>query len=208
MPLRGGDIDLTTGTPMWEASAADATAMLRAWAGGDRDALDKLIPCIYEELRHIAQRYMMRERAGHTLQTTALVNEAYMRLVDVRKVAWQDRAHFFAVSAELMRRILVDHARSRGYLKRGGGTERVPLEGEAVIGTGREAELLDLDEALTALAKLDERKARIVQRRIFGGLTAEETAAVLSVSTQTVHRDWKIARVWLARQMSGLKGSS
>jgi len=191
---------------MPEALGPDVTAQLRAWTGGDRVALDQLIPLVHQELLRIAQGHMRREHAGHSLQTTALVNEAYLRLVDIRQVEWQDRAHFFAVAAELMRRILVDHARSRGYLKRGGGARRVTLEECAFVESSREAELLDLDEALTALEQFDARKARIVSLRFFGGLTVEEIAAVLSVSPQTVHRDWKISRVWLTRHMTRAKG--
>jgi RNA polymerase sigma-70 factor (ECF subfamily) len=183
----------------------DVTALLRAWTAGDRNALDRLMAVLYPELRRIAQRYMGRERAGHTLQTSALVNEAYIRLTDIQRVEWQDRAHFFAVSAELMRRVLVDHARSHRYQKRGGGAERVPLEECSPIEECRLEELLDLDEALIAFAKADERKARVVELRFFGGLNAGEIATVLGVSPETVHRDWKLARVWLTRQMSRQK---
>jgi RNA polymerase sigma factor (TIGR02999 family) len=192
---------------MQEAPAPDITALLRAWTGGNRDALERLVPVVYEKLRSIARARMRDERAGHTLQSAALVNEAYIRLVDLRQMQWQDRAHFFAVSAEIIRRILVDHARSRGYLKRGGGVQQVPLEESLAITSGREADLLDLDAALTALAKLDERKARIVELRFFAGLSVEETAVVLSVSPQTVHRDWKLSKVWLTRQMGGSRES-
>jgi RNA polymerase sigma-70 factor (ECF subfamily) len=153
---------------MPEAPGQDVTAQLRAWIGGDRTALNQLIPVVHQELLRIAQGYMRRERSGHSLETTALVNEAYLRLVDIRQVEWQDRAHFFAVAAELMRRILVDHARSRGYLKRGGAVRRVSLDGAALLEHGRDAELLDLDEALTALEQFDARKARIVSLRFFG----------------------------------------
>jgi RNA polymerase sigma-70 factor (ECF subfamily) len=187
---------------MGAAPESDITASLRAWTGGDRSALDQLMPVLYEELLRIAQSYMRRERTGHSLQTNALVHEAYTRLVEIQHVQWKDRAHFFAVAAGLMRRILVDHARSRGYLKRGGKMRRVPLEECAVVEPTRDAELLDLDEALTALEKHDARKARIVELRFFGGLTVDETAAVLGVSPQTVLRDWKISRVWLTRQMT------
>lgn len=190
------------------APEADVTAMLRAWTGGDRDALNRLITVLYQELKRIAQGYMGRERAEHTLQATALVNEAYMRLIDIRRVEWHDRAHFFAVSAALMRRILVDHARSRGYLKRGGVAERLTLDESLVVESTRRQELVDLDEALTALAKVDERKVRVVELRFFGGLSAEEIAAVMGVSEQTVHRDWKISKVWLTRQMNRHKESA
>jgi RNA polymerase sigma factor (TIGR02999 family) len=180
----------------------DITTLLRAWTAGNRRALDELLPIVYEELRQLAHARMQGERHGDVLQTTALVNEAYLRLVDIHQLHWQDRAHFFAVSAELMRRILVDQARARACLKRGGGTARISLEECATIEQEREAELLDLDDALRALEKLDERKGRIVNLRFFGGLTVEETAAVLDVSPQTVHRDWKLSKAWLTREMS------
>jgi RNA polymerase sigma factor (TIGR02999 family) len=176
--------------------------MLRAWTSGDRAALHRVVTVLYPELRRIAQRYMRRERPGHTLQTTALVNEAYMRLIDIRQVEWHDRAHFFAVSAELMRRVLVDHARSHGYVKRGGGAARVSLEECAPIHESRLEDLLDLDQALIALAKVDNRKARVVELRFFGGLSADEIATVLGVSSETVTRDWKLSKVWLTRHMN------
>jgi RNA polymerase sigma factor (TIGR02999 family) len=187
---------------MGSAGEPDVTALLRAWTSGDRAALNRLITVLHPELRRIAQRYMGRERPGHTLQTTALVNEAYMRLIDIQRVEWHDRAHFLAVSAELMRRVLVDHARSHGYQKRGGAAARVSLEECALIQESQLEELLDLDEALIALAKVDKRKARVVELRFFGGLNADEVAAVLGVSAETVHRDWKLSKVWLTRQMS------
>lgn len=175
--------------------------MLRAWRGGDRGALDKLAPIAYDELRRIARYYMRGERTGHSLQTTALVNEAYLRLVDYKRMRWQDRAHFFAVSAQAMRRILVDHAR-RHNLRRGGGLERVSLDDTAVVGASHAAELVALDEAMNALARLDPRKARVVEMRFGGGLSVEEIAEVLNVSPVTVMRDWSTARAWLYRHIT------
>ena len=180
--------------------------LLRAWSDGDQSALDKLTPIVYGELHRLAGRYMKGERPGHSLQTTALVNEAYMRLVDYKRMQWQNRAHFFAVSAQLMRRILVDHARRRN-LKRGGGVQHVSLEEAAVMGGGRAAgpgtDMVALDDALNALARLDPRKVQIVEMRFFGGLSVEETAEVLKVSSITVMRDWSTAKAWLYREMTG-----
>jgi RNA polymerase sigma-70 factor (ECF subfamily) len=187
---------------MIESPPSDVTDLLRAWMGGDRQALNRLMPIVYGELRHIARRRFLRERSDHTLEPTALVNEAYLRLIDMRQVQWQDRAHFFAVSAEIMRRILVDHARSHGYLKRGGSTLRVTFDKPIAITSVRKVELLDLDGALNALARFDPRKAQIAQLRFFGGLNVQETAAVLGVSPETVHRDWKISKAWLGRQIN------
>jgi RNA polymerase sigma-70 factor, ECF subfamily len=181
-------------------SSADVTGLLRAWSDGDRGALDRLTPIVYEELHRLAQRYLKRERHGHSLQTTALVNEAYMRLVDYKRMEWQNRAHFFAVSAQLMRRILVEHAR-RHNLKRGGGLEHVSLEEAAVLG-GRHTNLVALDEAMDALARLDPRKVQVVEMRFFGGLSVEETAEVLKVSPVTVMRDWSSAKAWLYRELT------
>jgi RNA polymerase sigma factor (TIGR02999 family) len=180
----------------------DVTALLRAWTGGDRKALDRLLPVLYEELRRTARAYMRRERSGHTLQTTALVNEVFLRLVDIRQVQWHDRVHFLTMAAQLMRRILVDHARRRGYLKRGGGEVRVPLDELAVISPGRSSDFAVVDDALNALSRRDERKAKVVEMRFFGGLSVEETAAALNVSTQTVLRDWSLAKAWLRREMT------
>jgi RNA polymerase sigma factor (TIGR02999 family) len=163
--------------------------------------LDKLLPVVNQELRRLARRYMFGERPGHTLQTTALVNEAYLRLVNSKRVNWQNRAHFFAISAQLMRRILVDHARTRGYLKRGGGVPKATLN-EALIGPGEKGhDLVALDDALKALAGVDPRKSKVVELRFFGGLSLEETAEVLKVSPETVMRDWRLAKAWLAREM-------
>jgi RNA polymerase sigma-70 factor, ECF subfamily len=177
------------------------TKLLLAWSEGQDTALEKLVPLVYQELRRMARRYMYGERAGHTLQTTALVNEAYLRLIDCRKVRWQNRAHFFAISAQLMRRILVDFARSRRYQKRGGGIQNVTLDEALIVAPQQGQQLLALDDALSALAKIDARKARVVELRFFGGLSVEETAEVLTVSTDTVLRDWRLAKAWLAREM-------
>jgi RNA polymerase sigma factor (TIGR02999 family) len=181
--------------------SGEVSILLRAWSDGDQGALDRLTPIVYRELRRLARRYMRQERAGHSLQTTALVNEAYLRLVDYKRMRWQNRAHFFAVSSQLMRRILVDHAR-RHNLKRGAGIQRVSLEAGAMIGGDRGADLVALDEALQTLARLDPRKAQVVELRFFGGLSVEETAEVLRISSVTVIRDWSSARAWLYREMT------
>src|SRR5208283_1074737 len=180
------------------------SGLLRAWSDGDRAALDRLTPIVYDELHRLAQRYMKHERPGHSLQTTALVNEAYMRLVDYKGMQWQNRAHFFAVSAQLMRRILVEHAR-RHNLKRGGGVQHVSLEETAIMGGEESADLVALDEAMDALAGLDPRKVQVVEMRFFGGLSVEETAEVLKVSSVTVMRDWNTAKAWLYRELTGGK---
>jgi RNA polymerase sigma factor (TIGR02999 family) len=179
----------------------EVTGLLLAWSQGDEAALQKLVPMVYEELRRLAHHYMSQERTGHTLQTTALVHEAYQRLIDTPHVGWNDRTHFFAVCAQLMRRILVDHARSRGYLKRGGGATVVSIDEVAEVAADPSTNLLAIDSALIALAGLDPRKAKVVELRFFGGLTVEETAAVLKVSSDTVHRDWKLAKVWLLGEL-------
>jgi len=183
-------------------SSGEVSKLLRAWTDGDRGALDRLTPIVYDELHRLAQRYMKRERPGHSLQTTALVNEAYMRLVDYKRMRWQNRAHFFAVSAQLMRRILVEHAR-RHNLKRGGGVQHVSLEEAAVVGGDEDVDLLALDDAMNGLARIDPRKVQVVEMRFFGGLSVEETAEVLKVSTVTVKRDWRAARAWLYRELTG-----
>src|SRR5215471_3755339 len=175
---------------------ADVSMLLRAWAGGDQDALKELTPIVYAELYRLARRFMRREHAGNSLQTSALVNEAYIRLADCTRMQWRDRAHFFAVSAQLMRRILVDHAR-RHNLKRGAGAPHVSLEDEAVVGCGKATDLAALDDAMNALARLDPRKVQVIEMRFFGGLSVEETAEVLKVSPATVRRDWSIAKFWL-----------
>ena len=182
----------------------DITGLLRAWREGDQSALERLTPIVYAELHRMARRYMQRERPGHSLQTTALVNEAYMRLVDYKRMQWQNRAHFFAVSAQLIRRILIEHARRRNP-KRGGGVRHVSLEDAAVVGGKRTADLVALDDAMKALAELDPRKERVVEMRFFGGLSVEETAEVLNVSPVTVMRDWSTAKAWLYRELGGKK---
>lgn len=181
----------------------EVSVLLRAWTDGDQRALEKLIPIVYQELHRLARYYMSGERSGHSLQTTALVNEAYLRLTDYKRMRWQNRAHFFAVSAQLMRRILVDHAR-RHNLKRGAGIQHVSLEDTAVVGE-RDEDLVALDNALQALACFDSRKAQVVELRFFGGLSVEETAEVLKVSPITVMRDWSTAKAWLYRELSGQK---
>jgi RNA polymerase sigma-70 factor, ECF subfamily len=184
----------------------EVTHLLKAWSAGDEQAIDQLMPLVYDQLRSQARRYMAGERSGHTLQATALVNEVYLRLVDCNLVNWQDRAHFFAISAQLMRRILVDFARSRGFQKRGGGAAHVSLEEAPSVCNQPDPAIVELDDALSALAAVDERKSKIVELRFFGGLSAEETAAVLRVSIETVGRDWRLAKVWLLREMGGSHG--
>jgi RNA polymerase sigma factor (TIGR02999 family) len=181
----------------------EPSILLRAWSEGDQTALGKLTPIVYAELRRLARRCLRGERPDHSLQTTALVNEAYVRLVDYKRMQWQDRAHFFAVSAQLMRRILVEHARRRN-LKRGGGIPHVALDEAAIVGAtpDTEAGFIALDHALNELGKLDARKVQVVEMRFFGGLSVEETAEVLKVSTVTVKRDWKVAKLWLYRQLT------
>lgn len=180
---------------------ADVTGLLQAWGRGDETAFEQLIPLVHAELHRIAVRCMRNERAEHSLQATALVNEAYMRLVDVTRIKWQDRAHFLSMAARLMRRVLVDHARSRGYRKRGGGAIKVTLPDGLAVAQERGRDLVALDDALTALAAVDERKSRVIELRFFGGLSVEETAVVLKVSVDTIMRDWKLARSWLAREL-------
>jgi RNA polymerase sigma-70 factor (ECF subfamily) len=180
-------------------SGDDVSGLLRAWSQGDAQALDKLIPIVYEELRRVARNYMNRERAGHSLQATALVNEAYLRLIDYKRMEWQDRAHFFAVAAQLMRRILVDRARRRKYLKRGAGAKHIDLNEAAMLQNA--PDLTVLDDALNELAKIDHRKVQVVELRFFGGLSVEETAEVMKISTITVIRDWNSAKAWLHREL-------
>lgn len=182
-------------------TAEDVTGLLLAWGKGDRAAFERLVPLVHAELHRIASRYMRGERHGHSLQATALVNEAYLRLIDAQRVKWQDRTHFLSMAARLMRRVLVDHARSRGYRKRGGDAVRVTLVDDLVIPQQPGRDLVALDDALTALACVDARKSRIVELRFFGGLTVEETADVLKVSAETVMRDWKLAKAWLLREL-------
>ncbi|HZT37962.1 MAG TPA: ECF-type sigma factor [Bryobacteraceae bacterium] len=180
---------------------AAVTTLLKAWGQGDRSALDRLIPLVYSELHRRAQNYLARERCDHTLQPTALVHEAFLRLIEAEGVRWQDRAHFFAISAQIMRRILVDSARARRAEKRAGQDCRITLADD-IATIERDQELVRLDDALDALARLDERKARVIELRFFGGLSVEEAAEVLSVSPQSVHRDWKLAKAWLSRELA------
>jgi RNA polymerase sigma factor (TIGR02999 family) len=187
---------------MTKPSAHEITDLLLAWSNGDQTALEKLTPLVYRELRRLARLYLRGERAGHTLQTTALVNEAYLRLINASRMQWQNRAHFFAVSAQLMRHILVDFARSRRSIKRWNKARRVSLDEALAISVERSAEMVALDDALTALAELDERQSKVVELRFFGGLTEDEIAEVLKVSPSTVGKDWSLARAWLLREMS------
>ena len=184
-----------------EASPYQITQLLKDWGNGDETARDQLMPLVYEELHHMAHRYMRKERPGHTLQTSALVHEAYVRLVDQTDVEWQNRAHFYGIAAQMMRRILVDHARSRQYAKRGGDARPVSLDEVAMVSEERTAEVIALDEALAGLAVIDQRKSQVVELRFFGGLSIEETAGVLAVSPGTIMRDWTLAKAWLRREM-------
>jgi len=177
--------------------------LLVAWGAGDQAALERLIPLVHAELRRLAGRYMAGERPSHTLQASALVNEAYLRLFEIKKISWQNRAHFFAMSGRLMRRILVDHARARRFLKRGGGAQQVSLDEALTVRADKGQDLIALDDALTALAAIDARKSEIVELRFFGGLSVAETAEALHVSSDTVMRDWRIAKVWLLRELNG-----
>jgi RNA polymerase sigma factor (TIGR02999 family) len=186
---------------MRESPSQGVTRLLLAWRQGKQDALDQLIPIVYEELRQQAHRYLQREQRGHSLQTTALINETYLRLLDCNKIGWKNRAHFFAITAQMMRRILVDYARSRRSQKRGGGLEKTTLDEKLTFSTARNSDLVALDDALNALALIDERRSRVVELRFFGGLSIEETAEVLGVCPDTVVRDWRLAKVWLAREV-------
>ncbi len=183
-----------------QPSSHDVTFLLQAWSNGDQAALEKLMPLVYDQLHQLAQHYMAREQPGHILQTSALVNEAYLRLIDASRVSWQNRAHFFAISAQLMRRILVEFARARQGPKRGGGATPVVLD-ESRLGSGDRADLVALDDALKGLAAIDPRKSQVVELRFFGGLSVEEAAEVLKVSPATVMRDWRLAKVWLWHEM-------
>ena len=183
-------------------SPKEITQLLVAWGEGDASALEQLTPLVYEELHRLARHYMRNERPGHTLQSSALVNEAYIRLIDWKNVHWKNRAHFYGVSARLMRQILVDFARSRDYLKRGGGAQFVPVDDAKLMLADKGSEIVALDEALDTLAKLDARQSKIVELRFFLGLSVEETAQTLGVSEGTVRRDWSLARAWLHREMS------
>jgi RNA polymerase sigma factor (TIGR02999 family) len=184
-------------------SSSEITQLLHAWRGGDQLALEKLTAVVYHELHRMAQRYMSRERDGHTLQTTALIGEVYLRLVRVNEVEWQDRAHFFAVCAQLMRRILTDFARSHGYQKHGAGAAHIPFNEAMVISPEPTVDLVALEQALTRLGETDLRKSKVVELRFFGGLTIEQTAEVLQISPETVMRDWSVARAWLLRELDG-----
>ncbi len=187
---------------MADADLSETTLLLRAWADGDPEALDKLTPRVYAELRRIAGHFMKHEQPGRSIQTTALVHEAYLKLVDIANVEWRHRAHFFAVSAQITRRLLLDKARRRTAGKRGGGVVRLSLDGAADVGVVRAAEVVRLDDALNALAAMDSRKAQVIEYRFFGGLTVEETAEVLKVPPDTVLRDWRLARAWLLNELS------
>lgn len=178
-------------------SPSEVTRLLLEWSSGDRAALDQLVPLVYDELHRLAHHYMRQERAQHTLQTTALVNEAYVRLIDQTSVHWQGRAHFFAIAAQMMRRILVDYARSRRYAKRGGEAQQVSFDESAIVSPQKDTELVAIDEALTDLAEHDARKSKIVELRFFGGLNIEETAEVMGISPTTVQREWRSAKAWL-----------
>jgi RNA polymerase sigma factor (TIGR02999 family) len=183
-------------------STHEATRLLQDWSAGDEGALQTLIPLVYEQLHRVARRYMAAEQSGHTLQTTALINEVYLRLVDCRQMSWQNRAHFLAVCAHLMRHILIDFARTRRYLKRGGDALHIALDEALVVSSEPRADLIAVDDALKSLAAIDERKSRVVELRFFGGLSVLETAEVLQISPDTVMRDWKMAKVWLVGHLS------
>jgi RNA polymerase sigma factor (TIGR02999 family) len=187
-------------------SRIEVTQLLKAWGNGDGGALEKLTPLVHNELHRLAHRYMSREKPGHTLQTTALVNEVYLRFVDVQQVSWQDRAHFFAISARMMRRILTDFARSRNYQKRGGTALHVSFDEALAVSHEQDAEIVAIDDALRQLALVEPRKSQVVELRFFGGLSVEETAEVLKVSPETVKRDWRFAKAWLHRALSGGTG--
>jgi RNA polymerase sigma-70 factor, ECF subfamily len=182
-------------------SPGNVTQLLRAWRDGDDAALDRLIPIVEADLRRLARGYMRRERADHTLQVTALINEAFLKLTDARQLQWQDRAHFLGITARLMRRVLVDHARARGYEKRGGRQKKVPLDEGVAVSPELALNVLALDRALEKLATVDPRRARVIELRFFGGLSVDEAAEVLHVSADTVKRDWRLARVWLSREL-------
>jgi len=189
-------------------SSQDVTRLLRAWSAGDHQALEKLTPLVYEELHRRARHYVAQERPGHTIQTTALINEVYLRLVDFKGVTWQDRAHFLAVCARMMRRILTDFARARHFQKRGGNVQQVTFDEQMSVCSEPSADLVALDDALTGLAGVDQRKSQVVELRFFGGLSVQETAEVLKVSEETVKRDWRLAKLWLLREMSGEQPSN
>lgn len=187
---------------MTKPAPEEVSQLLQDWSNGDQAALDKVMPVVYQELHRMAHHYMRKERAGHTLQTTALVNEAYMRLAAYKRMRWQSRVHFFAVAAQVMRRILVEQARSKKFAKRGGGAQQISLDETAIVSAGRSAEVIAVDEALTDLESWDPRKGRIVELRFFGGLSIEETAEALKISPTTVQREWRSAKAWLYRAIS------
>lgn len=186
---------------MSASSAHEVTSLLQAWRGGDAKALERLIPFVYTELHQAAHRQMLGERCGHTLQTSALINEVYLRLVGLQELAWQNRAHFLAVCARLMRQILTDYARARIRLKRGGDVHEISLDSNLLVFKEPRVDVLALNDAMTRLAALDERKSKVVELRFFGGLTVDETSEALGISVETVHRDWKVAKVWLVREL-------
>ena len=187
-----------------DEKSQEITRMLQAWSGGNREALEDLMPLVYDELHRQAARYLRRERSNHTIQTTALIHEAYLQLIDQREVSWQNRAHFFAIAAQAMRRILVNYAKARHREKRGGVNENLPLEEAALVASeGSGVDLVALDEALTRLASLDKQQARVVELRYFSGLSIEETSEVLGISTATVKRDWNMAKAWLLQELTG-----
>ena len=184
-------------------SSEEVTQLLVAWSNGDKKAMDQLMPLVYQQLHRLARRRLVQEGPGHTLQTTALVHEAYLRLVGQKKSRWQNRAHFYAIAAQMMRRVLVDYARNRRCAKRGGGAQKMSFDEMMVVSGGNAASVVAVDEALTTLAQIDERKSKMVELRFFGGLSIEETAAVLGVSTDTIRRDWTFTKVWLQRAING-----
>jgi RNA polymerase sigma-70 factor (ECF subfamily) len=187
---------------MTQSSTHEVTQLLIEWSNGDKAALDKLMPLIHEELQRLAHHYMSRERPGHTLQTTALIDEAYLRLINRKDVHWQNRAHFFAIAAQVMRSILVDHARSHAYAKRGGGARKIAFEDAMLVTQERAAEVVALDDALKALASFDPQQSRIVELRFFGGLTIEETAEAMGLSPATIKREWTSAKAWLYHEVA------
>jgi RNA polymerase sigma factor (TIGR02999 family) len=190
------------GHPMVQQPSSEVTGLLRAWSGGDEDALARIVKLVYPELRNIARKCLSRERPNHTIQATALVHEAYLRLVDIKEIRWQDRAHFLAVGARVMRRILVDYARARDCAKREGSAQQTPLNDALLVSSEPDPMVIHLHDALDRLAEFDSRKAQVVEMRYFGGLTAEEIAAVLHISPQSVNRDWSLAKAWLVREMN------
>lgn len=193
---------------MKSLASKEITQLLSAWSNGDQKALDKLMPLVYEELHRLAARYMRRENPGHTLQTSALVNEAYIKLIGQKNVRWQNRAHFFGIAAQLMRRILVDHARTHGALKRGAGASKLPLDETAIVALDRSTDFILIDDALKNLARIDPSKSRIVEMRFFGGLTTEEIAEVEKVSPSTIEREWRKAKAWLYREINHITHES